>query len=244
MNTHDDLITKYFESALSDQEREEFDALLHANAEFQAEVEFQNLVKTAITLNERASLKTQLQALEYDETRKVPKRVLFDWKTWLVAASVVLVMFSIYHFWPQKQSMQELFAAHFEVYPNLVAPIVRGEREDALKFRAFEAYDAADYDNAIKLFSELIALGETDYAFFYRGQAALASRKTDLALADFHKHLESNPSAFVVEAHWFLALCYLNLNDKNMAIKHLAIVQQNLGNPFQNQAAQLLTELQ
>lgn len=243
MNPHDDLITKYFEATLSDQEREQFDALLQSDADFHAEFEFQNQVKTAITLNERAALKAQLQALENQETPTVQKQVQFNWKPWLVAASVVLVMFSVYQFWPQEKSMQELYAANFEVYPNVIAPQVRGEREDALKFKAFEAYDAADYNNAIILFGELIELGEWDYAYFYRGQAALSAQKTELALTDFLNHLETNQTAFVVEAHWFLALCYLNLNDKNKAIEHLTFVQDSDGNPFQNQAAELLSDL-
>lgn len=243
MNTHDDLITKYFEATLSDHEREQFNLLLQSDADFQAEFEFQNQVKTAVTLNERAALKAQLQAIENQEAPTAQKHVQFNWKPWLVAASVVLVMFSVYQFWPQEKSMQELYAANFEVYPNVVAPQVRGEREDALKFKAFEAYDAADYNNAITLFGELIELGELDYAFFYRGQAALAAQKTELALTDFRNHLETNQTAFVVEAHWFLSLCYLNLNDKNKAIEHLTFVQDSAGNPFQNQAAKLLSDL-
>ncbi len=243
MTTHDELLDLFFENALSKEQEERFHWLLKNDIVFKEAFEFQRTLKTAVTLNERQKLKESLRQLEDDQKAKKEKVVAFSWKSYIAAASIVLVFFTAYQFWPKANNPDELFVENYEIFPNLVAPQVRGNNDEELKQKAFEAYEMTKFEQAVQDFSNLIALGQIEYAYFYRGQAYMAMGQFEEAQSDFMQHIAMNEKNLIVEAHWYMGLCELKRNHEEAAIDHFKIVSQSNENAFQSQAARLLDAL-
>lgn len=239
--THEELITLYFENALTQEQQLIFDDLRKTNPLFEEELAFQMQVKKAVTLQNRADLKAQLQ--ELDLTENDTKHRAFHWRPWLVAASLLLVFLTAYKLLNPEVSNTNLFAENFELYPNVMAPQVRGSVDDALKVDAFAAYDAGKYEDAVALFSELLENHETKYAYFYRAQAYLALKKYREAQADLLLHLEVYDLHFQTESLWYLGLIHLKLDDPKTAKVYFEQVIKGSNHPFQVQAERLLKDL-
>jgi len=241
--SHEELITLYFENALNPEQQLLFDTLRESDPDFQAELDFQGQVKKAVTLHNRAELKAQLQALETELIEKPETTNIFHWRPWLVAASLVLVFFSAYKILNSEVSNEQLYAQYFERYPNVVAPQVRGPIEDALRNKAFAAYDAGDFNESAVLFTQILENQDTQFAYFYRAQSYLELDHVEAAQSDLIAHLNSGSLNFETEAQWYLGLIFLRLNDKDAAKSYMEIVAAARNHPFQESAERLLKDL-
>lgn len=227
-------IEKYFEGTLTNKEEIDFNKLLEEDHELASAFTYEKNVKQAITLNERAALKRQLQSYE---TPKKPQR------QWMyVAASVValLGLFSWALFF--NNSCDSLYDEYYQTYPNTVSPTVRGENNLGIKSEAFYAYDSGDYQKSSQLFAKIYSSDGDDYALFYRGLSLMELQKFDEALVVLNQYDYTKNNAFAPFFRWYAALAYLKLGQKEEAIKSLEILTKT-DNPQKEAAVRLLSEL-
>ncbi|WP_044403171.1 tol-pal system YbgF family protein [Lacinutrix sp. Hel_I_90] len=227
--TNEDLLYHYFSNTLTEAQRLEFNKRLETNTEFNAEFEFESNLKRAIKHETNASLKTKLKGFEStvkakDKSRKVS---VFNWK---IAASMVFLLGSSWFAYTTFFGVDynDLYAANFQEYPNTEYAITRSDSMDSPERKAFVAYEAGDYENAVKAFERINTAHKKAYHQFYIAQAYLKLGKADKAKA-LLKAIVSENEKFSGESQWYLALIALKEKDKVEAIKQLSKLTENYG---------------
>ncbi|NER19066.1 tetratricopeptide repeat protein [Spongiivirga citrea] len=211
----DKLIEKYLQNTLNTEERIEFDTLLQNDAEFKEEVSFHDNLKRVTEEDHDDEFRSMLSDFEAEhQPRKVFK--LQQYSKWLVAASVILIAGLTYVLTLSNPTSQELFAANFQPYENVVHPIVRGTEEQDQKTKAFIAYETGDYKLAVSLFSDLYEKDKQPYYLFYKANALLKLEKANEAIPLLKEHLKTRDTLKEKSA-WYLALAYLKIDDKKSA---------------------------
>lgn len=228
----EELINLYFEKQLSYEQQEEFEKLLESDEDFREEFNFHNNVKKAITLEERATLKKQLDSFEEKSlTRIIPI------KTIAIAASFILfaVLGSIL-FYNQKTDYETLYVENFREFPNISHPVVRSGNLENKADKAFAAYDKQDYKTATLLFSKT----KSDEAYFYKGISEMMLEKYENASTDFSK---IDKEKFPLKEHllWYEALNNLKLNNPAKAIQNLKILSKK--GIYKEKAKEILKDL-
>lgn len=234
---NDTLITKYFEQQLSEEEKLLFESLLQNDAEFAKEVAYQKNVKKAITLNEREALKQTLQSFE--SNKKQPKKT---YQFWAIAAVFLLFFGGLAWFQFIQDSPKKLYQEYYQSYPNVVAPVVRGEGERNLKSDAFYEYDSGNYEKSLELFSKIYSEEAVDYALFYQAMSLMELNRYEEAIILFDQFKLSDNNSFSPFVKWYKALSYLKLNQKEKAVPLLNELAEK-ENPQQQMAKNLLGEL-
>lgn len=232
---NEDLLHKYFEQQLSEEEKVLFASLLQNDAAFAKEVEYQKNVKKAIILNEREAIKQKLKSYEAK-----PK---FRTAYWLSAAVVILFLGGLTWFQLQPSSPEKLYQEYYQSYPNVVAPTVRGDSERNIKSDAFYEYDSRNYEKSLTLFSKIYADEGVDYALFYKAMSLLELKRYSEAIASFDEFKTTDNNAFSPFVKWYKALSYLKLNEKEKAILLLHELAEE-ENPQQFKAKELLDALE
>ena len=198
------LLNRYFEKTLNAEETTAFENLMLTDAEFAEEVAFQKQLKKAITLEERILLKEKLQKLE---SKKQPT---FKW--WYAAASFLALIGLSFWYANQDADYDNLYASYFEVYPNLVEPIVRnGNEEKTITTEAFTAYEHGDFAKASELFEAISKDNQEEYALFYNAISLMKLQQLEEAAVIFSGTAWS--STYNDNAVWYLALIKLKQED-------------------------------
>ena len=227
-------IEKYFEGNLTDKENANFQIMLTDDPELATAFNYEKNVKKAIQLNERATLKQQLQSFE------TPKK---SFKGMYVAASIValfgLLTWSLFF----NSNNDALYSDYYQIYPNTVLPTVRGENSLGIKSDAFYAYDNGDYQKSAALFSEIYSNDAADYALFYKGISLMELKNYNDAIVVFNQHTYTQKNDFEPYFRWYSALAYLKLGEKQNAINALEALTKT-DNPQKEMALKLLSELQ
>lgn len=208
------LINKYFNDTLSDQEYVLFNKLLQEDPAFKEEFLFQKDLKKALQLNQRESLKATLQGFEKDLEQK---KNIFTSKTWLAAASVIILLgigALIFNSYSNKDP-RKLYVEYFEPYRNIIRPVERGEDDGSIETKAFQAYENGEFYKAINLFNSVESIEEedSDYIDFYKAISLMALDKNKEAadlLLPIATEVEKGDYDLTQKANWYLALTYLN----------------------------------
>ena len=213
-----DYIIKYFEGTLSETELKEFNTLLLNDNDFKEAYEFQKELQDTLVLNDREQIKKELQ--DWDKAQNKSR-----FKPWQIAASIIILLGTslLLFFNSQSSSTEELYASYFEPYRNIVQPIVRGEHKDDVQSKAFEAYEAKDYENAILYFNEIINDEPSATISFYKANALLQLDKANQAISILEANVK-NPDTLHDRNLWYLALAYLknnNIDASKKALKQL-----------------------
>ncbi len=220
------LLEKYIQGELTEKELLEFDALLNSDADFKGEVEFHTDLKRVAEAEDDDDFREILSDFEAEARTEKPIERRFPTK-WLVAASIALLAGLTYFFTMDLSvSTQDLYAQNFEPYRNVVHPVVRGEDAQDKKTKAFAAYQIGKYEEALPLFTELYTTEKTPYYLFYRANALIQLNRAAEAVPLLQEHLKTNDT-LIKNSPWYLAMAYLQLDDKENAKKMLQEVVKN-----------------
>lgn len=234
----EELIEGYFSGQLSNEEFLELKTLLEEDAEFRADFHHQLEIQQTIAKEKSAYLKDRFKELD---KKTAPKS---KWYRYAAVVAAIIGLGIGYIFLNTQPNYQDLYVQNFEVYPNVVAPTLRGElnaEEDKIK-SAFALYDQKNYIEAAEKFGELYNDSQEDYAYFYQGVSLMAGGETKKAVLNLEDHQWTAPEKYQTNAHWYLALGYLKLEQKERAILYLEKVA-NSGAPLANQAEKILKKL-
>lgn len=233
---HEELIEKYFAKNLSNDEKSLFDQLMQTDETFREQVVYEEVVKKAITLNERQALKKKLQSFE----TKKPKR---NYTIWYAAASFVVMLGIGFWTFSNDVDTNAVYEEYYQSYPNVVAPTVRGENSNDIKSEAFYSYDSGDYTKALTLFSKLYYTEKEDYSLFYKSLSLMELKRYDAALTSFEQFDLQKNNGFTPYVKWYKALTLVKLEQEEKA---LVLLQElaNSTNPMQKMAKELVAELE
>lgn len=211
---NDILISKYIKGKLTSEEQQEFDNLIQNNPDFKLEVEEYRDIHQAFKQKENEDLKDFLRSIDKAqkplETNKNTKLIAF-----LTAACLIIGAFLFLNRTP---SPDEMYAAYYEPYPNVLQPIVRGEAQASSE--AFRAYENKNYAEAEVAFAELLKTNSDANLEFYYAMTLLNQDKFEEAKRILNR-LKSKEQDFLAETYWYSALIALKQNDLVLAKKEL-----------------------
>jgi len=213
MMDKEELINGYFEGSLSQDQLEEMERLLSTDAEFASEFEFQKELQNSLKKQERSELKNMFNTLSEEKTK--PETKVFHIQRWLVAASIALLLglgswFLFFN--APNLNTDDLYAANFAPYDNVVHPIERGNELEDLKTQMFSAYEAEDYDLWFALMAQLTAEQKDDYLDFYSAIVYMQLDNHEKAIPLLRGYINNN-GALDDRATWYLALAHLKLGE-------------------------------
>ncbi len=247
---NDHTLDRYLRDEMSDQERRTFEEQLSNDDALTNELALQRDAIEGIRLDGSHALKKRLQAVEAELTEPAPvigddkktnRRFLMTWVA--IAASLLTVVLLGYLFVPSASSPQELYAAHYQPFPNLINPAQRSTKveEATVLEQAVRAYDEQQYDQAIALFEQGNALSAPGYTF-YHAASYLALNQPARAIPLLERVVQEKTDLFYEPSLWYLALAHLKANDPEAAKPYLQTLTEREGD-YTEEAQELLEEL-
>ncbi len=199
-----DLLHKYRKGLLNE---EELDALKLRKAhdeEFSDFLQIEEDLHGAFQFNEAKRLKESFVLEDLQTNIRFYQTTLFK-----VAAAIFAIIVTTTFLMDQKPDFNKVYAAYYEPYPNVVAPVLRS---DSSYNNAFVFYEAGKYQEALAIFREQGVESNT----FYIGQCLLATGAYAESV-DIFKNIVDTNSKFAVPSQWYLALAYLQLDNEKEA---------------------------
>jgi len=233
----EELVYKYFQKTIDSEELVEFERLLLEDYAFKKQVELERQTKEAIISIKKDELKHVLRQAEKETSGK--KRLPIFW-----AASIVIGLGFLTLFWLNGGDIdnKELYTAYFEVYPNIIAPPVRGSDSISEIQKDFMPYERRDFKSASTIFEQRFEDTNAPYYLFYQGVSELELGHTNKAISILEKH-KAYRDRFESYSNWYLALAYLKMDDleKSKILLSNIIAQQTYNH---SKAKELLQQLE
>lgn len=206
------LTEKYFSNSLSEDEFVQLQQLLETDAVFREAFYSELEIQQAVAREKHRPLKERFEKLE-----QIPERK----NTWYLYAAALAALIAIGSLFYNTQSdYQELYAVHFEPYPNIIAPAVRNASENPME-NAFSHYNNRNYKEAIKAFDALYETDTTGYVTFYYAMSLMADSQVKKAINTLESPNWEIPQKLQSQTDWYLALSYLKSENKEKAIFYL-----------------------
>ncbi len=230
---HEELILKYFNKTATEVEEREVALLLDTDTDFKAIFDEHKNMQMAYKINETEDLKAYLNTLD-SESPSLIKRTLSH-KIIVLATACCLIIGAFYFL---NNSSSNLYTDYFDVYPNVLQPVVRGEVNT--NNNAFNLYENKLYDEAEQQFKTLLN-SKTDYNIeFYYAMSLLNQDKIEAATTVLNG-LKSKTHDFKAEVFWYSALIQIKLEDFEKAKTELKALEA-LKSDFKSQETKILLE--
>lgn len=238
-----ELIDKYLNGELAEEERIAFEKRVEEDTDFAAEVKAQvkaeYAIRTEAKVSQKAALKAEYTRLEADGGLTPIKPFFQQPRYWVVAvAAVILLLVAVRFLNTPKMNSDELFAAYMEPQP---ISFTRGDQDTGL-INLATAYQTDSYVQAAALAKELLAdpiHASSPKVWFSLAISQLMTDQPQAALVSLKRIDEG--SAFAEQAQWYEALALLKV-DRALAQEKLAAIAES-GHYMREKAGEILGEM-
>lgn len=232
---------------ISQEEFEKFERYILGHMEAKERIAFENTIASDKVLSqklddmkvilegvEEAAFRNNLdeihQELEKEtsepkEPKKPAEKVdnvkLFPWKSFSIAASLLLITgFFAWLLLFRSDPNERLFMAYYQADPGLVTAM---SSESNYEFdRAMVDYKSGLYQEALRRWTPLLEeKPENDTLNYFVGSAHLALKDAKIAQSFLEKVTRLPEGRFLQDAYWYLALSYLSEGEIELAKKNL-----------------------
>lgn len=235
---HRNQIDRYVNDQMEGEERVQFEQRMREHVELAESVHMHRDVQAGIEYHFMKELKQEL--IRSDQKKAESRTMAF-----LAVAASILVVIGLgvtYLLLNNNSTNKDLFAAYFEPYPNIIAPVSRSGDTGAYE-GVMQLYETKRYAEAIPGFTSLIdEHSERTGLIFYRGIAYLSINEPEKAAADFKAVVAADEDAFVEPARWYLALSRLKMGKEAEAREGFEKIK-NSGGAMSAQADQILEDI-
>lgn len=235
-------IQAYLDGELQPEDRAAFEKELADNPALREELQLQEeahlLLKHGVREQSRREV-SDLFAEEFPETRKPSA---FPWFRVAAAVLVLAVSIPLGIFFFKGPSHSDLFDSYFQPMEDRITTMGGPSAVDVFQ-KGLSAYNQEEFTSAIEWFDK-VPSGDSlyDYALLYSGNARLAQGKAKKALEEFMR-IKEEKGGFPAEARtWYLALCYLKLEQADSARVLLDQIIGTEGPAYQKGKARELRE--
>lgn len=208
------------------------------NSDFQFDLQLLKDLHGPLAIENKSLLKAQL--IEKEQHIQKAKRPIRLMPALAIAASFVALIAVSFLFWPA-QSNSELFSKHYDVYPSIINPIVKGEQTATSKLeKAMLEYQQANFQTAS---DELKSINiQSDTVLFYLAMSQIEMNQ--LAAAQQNLELiDKQTSRFYKESQWYSALLFLRQDQIEKAKSQLQSIVNSEEHPYALEAARLIREM-
>lgn len=243
------LIGEYLEGKLEDEARSALEERLGQDSGFEALFKDIEVLTLGLGKLQNRTLLNRMDELEEgleNPLEKKPEVKTIFWTFQRVAATFVgLAVVALVSWYTLRDttapSPQELYVVHYTVYPNSMVPVVRGEEEESLINRTFQAYEQGDYTRAESFFELLMAEDDREFIRLYAAITAMELERNNKA-EGLLVEIVAGEGDFVNQARWYLALNFLKKEEIDQSIVHLEALAATQST-YRARAQELLKEL-
>jgi tetratricopeptide (TPR) repeat protein len=225
-------IERYNASEMSEAEKLWFEKELEGNENLRKEVFVRKRTDEVLNNKNIISLRNKLSDIEKMRAAHIPvkksKKSVYL-KTAIIIAIVVLTG-SITMFPGRNLNNEEILSRYYREYKP-----VTGQRSLETKInenfaQAQEFFESHDYKNAALYFNKVVESDPRDMsATLLNGISNYEDKKYREARQSFGKVIDDNNNLYIDQAQWYLALCYLQTNENEKALKLLEIIRNDGG---------------
>ena len=235
-------IERYNAGEMSDTEKQWFQKELDGNEKLRNEVNLRKRTDDVLKNQNVMSLRNKLSEIE--KTRKeanIPVKNSNNpaYIKYAAVVAVLVLIGSIIMFPGKKLGSEEIMKRYYKAYepPTSQRSIQSGT--DADFTLALEFYNTRDYEKAAILFNKVLENKPNDMqTVLLIGVANFEEKKYPEAKQSFGRVIEDKDNLYIDQAQWYLALCYLNTDEKDKAIQLLKTIEKRDG-IYKNDAKRL-----
>lgn len=230
-----EIIDRYLDGELSDEERATLEIELNTNLELRNELELQKEIKNALGETEIIGLREQLKEINhsYLADKKVISftRRLISSRISQMAAASVIILLTITLFTDILKSEfstnEKMFEQYYEKYEPLNVRAV-ATLNDEIYQNAVAAYNNEEYEQALHLFEKVLEADKGRMeANIMSGVSNMELNKFQTASGSFNKVIDHNDNLFIEDAQWYLGFCYLKTENKDKAIEQFTEIAES-----------------
>jgi tetratricopeptide (TPR) repeat protein len=203
---------------------------LEGNEKLRDEVALRKKTDMVLKNHNVIKLRNKLSEIEKQRVVAVPvknRRKYLPLKYAAMVAGLVLAG-SIYVYNTRNLSTQEILERYYTSYEVTSASRSQQTIVNSDYSTALEYYNIHDFRNAALYFSKVL---ESDPKFMestmLNGVSNFEEKKYPEAEQSFSKVINNNDNLYLEDAQWYLALCYLNTNEKEKAENQLAMIKRS-----------------
>lgn len=243
-----ELIDRYYEGTLSQEEKLAFEKRLADEVTFAQEVALHKKIVAGLKASSRGNMLKKLQEedAKMEAYQPVAKTIpLYGGSSqklyWAIAAGFILLLIPFVILYNQRQSSEQLFTQYFAPYSHQEGALPTDGPAD----QAMDLYKNQNYAQALPILDKMLGGKEGKEAaiLFYKGNSHLALDHAEDAINSFEGVLALSPNPYTEEAEWYLALSYVKAAKKRKAKKLLEDIIKKQDHPYQKEARDLLTQL-
>lgn len=190
-------------------------------------------LESGIIYSKKKTLLKDLKRLEDDlppvDLTKPWYRQKWWLRLWLIVLLLGMIITVILLKWSGSSSprVNPTIAAYFRPNPSLSATLRSSEITQSLEGRAFAAYNAENYADALPLLEELFSTEKDTTALFWLGIAQLGSGNAVAAAQNLERFRKLQPGNQKEKVHFYLMLAYLQSGQPDQVRQEAAQLQTN-----------------
>jgi len=248
MNENTDFFNKiddFIMGNLRDEELNSFELELANNEALAKAVNQQRILYESIRKSGRKEFVADLKVIHkkvVDNDPKLAKIRKFNWRPFFAAAAVLFIVAScLWLFIPASTDSQSLFVANYEPYE--LNQNVRDFQQDQNLLRGAELYRDKNYNESLPILEKVSEDNTSSSITMAIAISQHENGETKKAISILQKIIDADDPFLSDLAHWYSALFYLQLDQKENAITHLSILTDSAQNDKYEEAKQLLEKL-
>lgn len=132
-------------------------------------------------------------------------------------AAVLIISFGFWMIFSSSPSSEELFAEYYQPYEVFYGQTRNSEKDiKKLEIDAIKLYKNKMYNEAVIKFQTLLSSGSTEKIKLLYSITQIELKDYENAILNLEEIIQTNVE-YVIEAKWYLALCYLKIDKKDKA---------------------------
>lgn len=238
-------IERYIAGEMSDSEKVWFEKELNGNSILNEELKLRKRTDEVLNKQDIISLRNKLSLIESgrrEKGRVLRPQIKFYYG---IAASIAVlaIIGSIIVTSNRNLTTGEIIERYSSEYVPTSGQRSAGSEMNDLFSRGLEYFQNHDYKNAAMFFSQVVENEPKDmYATLLNGISDYEESKYNDAKKSFGIVIEDNKNLYIDQAQWYLALCYLQTDEKEKAGSLLRIIIDENGS-YANQSRKILKKI-
>lgn len=212
----------YILNKMTASEKEAFEAQLITDPELKILIKERQLLIRGINAGFNKEFKEKLKNKDLNLNRisRIRKIQYFSG----IAAAVVtgLVLFVLLS--SIKPDLVEVYAEYYKPYPNINTPLSRSQDNTT---NPFYLYETGNYKEAQQEFNIILkSQPDNEAALFYSGIICMEMNDFQNAINLLQKLDDNKNNKFYRPSKWYLALCFIHMEDKEKAVEYLHMLRE------------------
>ncbi len=239
-------LEKYINNELSLEQLASFEENLSSNKKLQNEIELVKDIDKALAEPDVMLLRSNLQNIAQQNVAKKQKERLFIGKFSIrhlipytsVAVSIIFFL-AISGIFSASESSSEIYKKFYNKY-EMAGTVRSADLNENITFAlALQKYENKQYEEALKLFSKVVAEDPDNMAsHFYSGISLQETGRYNKAIHEYETVIVNKDNLFTEQAEWYTGLCLLQTDNNKKAYKLFKKIALSKG--FYQQKAELI----